>query len=713
MGRVRGICRQMAGFLFLFLLMGNVVWAEQTTITVSYYDNYPLCFQDENKLPQGVFIDILDEVANREHWELVYEYHTLAEQLDLVAEGKVDLGVAVAYTDARAKQVRFLGETVYSNWGQIFVGEDYTAIDTLDSLANYRIALVRGGVYSSELEESFEFLRLEKNFFYVDGFTDVFKAIDAGEADAGAVSRTFGLLNMDDHWVKATTMALRPVKVKIIGAPGLENELAQIDRWLLGVQEDSSSKYYNILSRWLREEVQDEVVPDWLFWVLAVAALLGISSLIFVYFLRKMVAKQTQELAFLAYNDPLTGLPNRRAMTQMIEKNEGEEKYEFLLIDLDQFRRINDLYGHEMGDRLLLNFADLVKAYLPSAAIFSRLSGDEFTILLPKNQGNEIAKKLQEAMRDPILVDPEKFEMSISIGLARFPEDGNDYETLTKNAEMAMYQAKGKGHGKIQWFQAEMEEKLQQTHWYLRYLRDAIEQKEFYLVYQPIVNTVSQKMVGVEALIRWNHAGQVISPQDFIPIAEQSGLIHEIGDWVVQEAVGQLAKWKDSENAPQFMSINLSAVQLNHEGFADHLDVMVESFAVSKSKIHFEVTENAEIEKIGQSRIALELLKRRGYRISLDDFGMGYSSMNYLKELPIDTMKLDRSFIIEIGRDRESEILIEELLILAKRLNLMTIAEGVETEEQWQFLLDHECPMIQGYYFGRPVLPDELMRDGE
>lgn len=708
MGRVRGIGKRIGGILLLFVLMGNFAWAEPEAITVSFYDNYPLCFQDEKGMPQGVFIDILDEVADRENWELVYEYHTLEEQLNLVAEGKVDLGVAVAYTDTRAKRVRFHGETVYSNWGQIFVGEDFTAIDTLDSLANYRIALVRGGVYSTELEESFDFLGLEKNFIYVDGFTDVFKAIDAG-----AVARTFGLLNMDDHWVKATTMALRPVKVKIIGAPGQENRLAKIDLWLLGVQEDSNSKYYHILSRWLREEVQDEVVPEWLVWVLAIAASIGVFSLGLASFLRKMVGNQTKELVYLAYHDSLTGLPNRRSMTQLVEKNGKDKDYDFLLIDLDQFRRINDLYGHEMGDQLLLAFAALVKRQLPESAILSRLSGDEFTILLPRDQGEAVAENLLKVLQKPIKLETEIFEIGISMGLARLPEDGLDYETLTKKAEMAMYQAKGKGCQKIQWFQAEMEERLHQTHWYLRYLREAIEREEFYLVYQPIVDTVTQKMVGVEALLRWEHEDKLIPPSVFIPIAEQTGMIHKIGEWVVKEAVNQQILWRGFSDAPQFLSLNLSAVQLNHEGFVERLDAMVEALGANKAKIHFEVTENAEIERIGNSRIALESLKRRGYRISLDDFGMGYSSMNYLKELPIDTMKIDRSFIIEIGQDRETEILIEELLILAERMNLMTIAEGVETEQQWLFLKEHGCRMIQGYYFGRPVLPDELIRNAE
>ena len=711
MGRVRGLCRKIGGLILLIILIGNVVWADSEAITVSYYDNYPQCFQDEDGLPQGIFVDIMNEVASEEDWELAYEYHTIEEQLTLITEGKIDLGVAVAYSDARASRVYFHGETIYSSWGQIFVGADVSAVDSLESLATYRIALVRGNIYSIELEESFEFLGLEKNFLYVDGFTDVFKAIDAGKAEAGAVPRAFGLLNMDNHWVKATTLAIRPTKLKIIGALGQENQLAGIDRWLLGVQADSNSKYYDILSRWLREEVQDEVVPGWLPWLLGIGAVMSISSLGFVYFLRKMVTKQTRELTYLAYHDSLTGLPNRRSMNRLIEENRLEEGYDFLLIDLDQFRRINDLYGHEIGDQLLIEFAARVESELPKMGILSRLNGDEFTILLPRGQGESMARKLIKTMQNPIEVGTENFEIEMSMGLANSPEDGDDYDTLTQKAEMAMYQAKKKGNEKIQWFQAEMEEKLHQTHWYLNDMREAIERGEFYLVYQPIVNTHSQKMVGVEALLRWQHEEKLIPPSVFIPIAEQSGLIHKMGDWVVREAVSQMIAWRGQANTPQFMSINLSAVQLNRKGFIDHLDAMVEGLGANKSKIHFEVTENAEIEKIDRSRIALESLKRSGYRISLDDFGMGYSSMNYLKELPIDTMKIDQSFIREIGLDRETEILIEELLIIASRLNLMTIAEGVETEEQWLFLKKNHCPMIQGYYFGRPALPDELMND--
>jgi|GEM_PF-3327502 len=710
MGRTEMRIRYGILFCIMVLLMLQPAWTESDALTISYYDNYPLCFQDENGQPQGMFIDVLNQVAEKENWTLDYEYHTLEDQIDLVAEGKLDLGLAVAYTEDRARRVLYPAETIYSNWGQVFVSTELSPVDTYDSLSNYRIALVRGGVYTTELENSFDFLGLEKRFVYVDGYSDVLAAIDLGQADAGAVARTFGLLHMEEYAVKATTLAIRPVKVKVIGAPGTENALAAIDRWMMGMREDSESEYFAILSRWLREEVKQEVLPEWLKWILALAALIGLLSLSFAFFLQKMVAKQTKELRYLAHHDPLTGLPNRSYMRKLIDGGEFKQSADFLLIDLDQFRRINDVYGHEMGDRLLVSFTGLVKNHLPESAVFSRLSGDEFTILLPRHEGEVFANHLLDLIQSPLDVREESFQIGMSIGLAKLPEDGSDYDTLTKKAEMAMYQAKGKGNEKVQWFREELEARLHETHWYLRYLRQAIAKKELYLAYQPIVDAKSKSMVGVEALLRWEHEGKLISPGIFIPIAEQTGLIHEIGDWVVHEAVRQLIDWQGQSQAPRFMSVNLSAVQLNQAGFVDHLDKLVASFGVEKSKIHFEVTENAEIEKIGNSRRALEVLKQRGYRISLDDFGMGYSSMNYLKELPIDTMKIDRSFVQEIGQDRETEIMIEELLILANRMNLMTIAEGVETEAQWHFLREHGCRMIQGYYFGRPVKAEELIQ---
>jgi diguanylate cyclase (GGDEF)-like protein len=695
---------------WLTVLFAMPAWAGGESVSVSYYDNYPLCFQNEKGEAQGLFIDVLKEAADQEGWDLTYEYHTFEDQLDLVAQGKVDLGVAVAYTEGRAQHVSYLGETVYSNWGQVYVGEDYSSVDSLDALSRYRIALVRGDLYAADLVESFEFLGLDGRFVYVDGFSDVFAAMDDGRAEAGAVARTFGLLNMDQYGVKATSLALHPSKVKIIATPGQENLLAGVDRWLLGMQADSDSKYYDILSRWLREEVQEEVVPEWLKWVLGLAALTGLISLAFAYFMRKMVAEQTKELRYLAFHDPLTSLPNRRYMKQLLDGGDIFKACDFLLLDLDQFRRINDVYGHEMGDRLLIELAGRIKETLPDTAVFSRLSGDEFTLLLPESQGQAYGRELLAIMRQALQVGDELFQLGISMGLASMPEDGSDYDTLVKKAEMAMYQAKIKGNDKLQVFRPELEEWIHQTHWHVRHLRRAVERREFHLLYQPIVDTQSQKMLGVEALLRWEHEGKLISPQVFIPIAEQTGLIHDIGDWVVDEAVGQLLKWKDVNDAPGFMSVNLSAVQLNRPGFIEALDGRVDALGADKSAIHFEVTENAEIEKIGNSRRALEDLKARGYCISLDDFGMGYSSMNYLKELPLDTMKIDRAFIMEIGRDRETEIMIEELLILAKRMNLATIAEGVETEEQWAFLKEKGCSMIQGYYFGRPVRPDQLMK---
>lgn len=700
-------CGLLAWFMILFLAQAG--WAESDTLTISYYDNYPLCFQDENGDPQGVFVDVLNDVAEVEGWVLEYEYHTFEEQLDLVEAGEVDLGLAVAYTKERQRQFLFPIETIYSNWGQIFIADHLSSVDTFDSLSKYRIALVRGDIYTKEVEDSFDFLGLDKRFIYVDGFTDVFRAIDQGQADAGAVARTFGLLHMENYGVQATTMAIRSVKVKVIGAPGTEDAIAAIDRWMLGMRVDPASDYFDILSRWLRDEVKEEILPEWLTGVLALAVMIGLFSLGFAYFLRKLVDKQTEELQHLANHDPLTGLPNRRYMKHLMNNNERSTPFDFLLIDLDQFRRINDVYGHEMGDRLLVGFAALVNGILPESAVFSRLSGDEFTVLLPKNQGEKFARRLLEMMQKPLKVREESFQVGMSMGLAQLPEDGTDYDTLTKKSEMAMYQAKLKGNDKLQWFRLELEERLHENHWILKYLREAISLEELYLAYQPIVDAKTEKRVGVEALLRWQHDGKLISPSLFIPIAEQTGLIHEIGDWVVKEAVKQLIAWQEQSDAPGFVSVNLSAVQLNQKGFVDFLDQRVASFGVEKSKIHFEVTENAEIEKLGNSRRALELLKERGYGISLDDFGMGYSSMNYLKELPIDTMKIDRSFIREIGQDRETEIMIEELLILANRMNLTTIAEGVEAEDQWRFLQKHGCQLVQGYYFGRPVKADELL----
>lgn len=710
MGRRERCIRYGILLCMMILLMAQTAWAESDALRISYYDNYPLCFQDENGEPQGVFVDVLNEVADGEGWELIYEFHSFEDQMKLVFEGKVDLGLAVADTKDRAELALFPLETIYSNWGQVFVADHLTSVDTYDSLSKYRVAVVRGDIYAKELEDSFAFLGLENHFVYMDSFTDVFAAIEGGEAEAGAVARTFGLLYQESYAVKATTLAIRSAKVKVIGAQGSESLLAAVDRWIAGMRDDPNSRYYKILSRWLRDEVNEEVFPDWLKWILGLAALTGVLSLSFAFFLQKMVAKQTKELRYLAHHDPLTGLPNRSYMRKMVDGGEWEKPADFLLIDLDQFRRINDVYGHEMGDRLLVSLTDLVKKHLPDSAVLSRLSGDEFTILLPRFQGEDFANRLLELIQSPLEVREESFQIGMSMGLAKLPEDGTDYDTLTKKAEMAMYQAKGKGKEKVQWFRAELEARLHETHWYLRYLREAIAKEELYLAYQPIVDAHTESMVGVEALLRWKHEGKLISPGLFIPIAEQTGLIHEIGDWVVGEAVRQLIAWQKKSQAPRFMSVNLSAVQLNQSGFVDHLDEMVGSFGVEKSKIHFEVTENAEIEKIGNSRRALEILKERGYRISLDDFGMGYSSMNYLKELPIDTMKIDRSFVQEIGQDRETEIMIEELLILANRMNLMTIAEGVETQAQWHFLREHGCRMIQGYYFGRPVKAEELFR---
>jgi diguanylate cyclase (GGDEF)-like protein/PAS domain S-box-containing protein len=432
--------------------------------------------------------------------------------------------------------------------------------------------------------------------------------------------------------------------------------------------------------------------------------------------------KQTeQELERLAYYDTLTGLPNRflfkiRFEHETLLAERHGAKFAVLFIDLDHFKNVNDMLGHWAGDSLLKIVAERIQSCLRKTDTVARLGGDEFTVILPglnhAAEASEIARKLVDTVAKPVRVNNHRVYVGASIGIALFPEDGRDFTTLTRHADVAMYASKAKGRGTFQYFEARMNEAAHQRILLETQLRLAIEREEFMLHYQPKLDCASNRVTGAEALIRWRRPdGGIVPPDRFIPVAEETALILPLGKWILRTACLQARKW--TARLPGFrVAINLSARQLLSDDFIDALDLILAESGTDAGSIELEITESMVMHDVEKATERLRRIRERGIHVAMDDFGSGHSSLSHLQKLPIQTLKIDRSFIQAYGSDPASEpaALIKTIVTLGQIFNLKIVAEGVETESQLELLKSYGCHEIQGHYLSPPLPADEFQR---
>jgi diguanylate cyclase (GGDEF)-like protein/PAS domain S-box-containing protein len=425
-----------------------------------------------------------------------------------------------------------------------------------------------------------------------------------------------------------------------------------------------------------------------------------------------------QQIEFLAYHDTLTGLPNRLLLQDRFEQaiahaQRDGSRVALLFMDLDHFKGINDTLGHDAGDALLRQVAARLRECVRDTDTICRQGGDEFLILLPDlNHADDtvpVLLKLMERLQEPFNADGQEIATSISLGVALFPEDGGNFETLLKKADMAMYQAKDAGRNTYRFFDEAMNVEASE-HLVLRNgLRRALERQEFVLHYQPQIDLASGAVIGAEALIRWNHPELgMVAPNRFIPVAEESGLIVPIGEWVLHEACRQAMAWRDADLPELTIAVNLSAVQFKRGDVEQSVIQALEKTGFNPALLELELTESILIQNVESVLASVKRLKLLGVKISIDDFGTGYSSLSYLKRFDIDKLKIDQSFVRDLATDPDDAAIVRAIIQMAHSLNLRTIAEGVETLEMLQQLRSFECDEAQGYYFARPMPAPEM-----
>jgi diguanylate cyclase (GGDEF)-like protein/PAS domain S-box-containing protein len=424
------------------------------------------------------------------------------------------------------------------------------------------------------------------------------------------------------------------------------------------------------------------------------------------------------ELRYLANYDALTGLPNRALLMDRIYHGIDQSKRDkrslaLCFIDLDKFKQINDSLGHDIGDLLLKEVARRLSLSLRESDTVARLGGDEFVVLLEgyKNEDNisHVARKMLTVVSEPMQLGTHTVGVSPSIGIAIYPDDAINATELLKHADVAMYHAKEAGRNNFQFFTAEMNEKAHMRLARETRLRKALHNNEFTNVYQPIINSQTRQIVGAEVLLRWHSSDGSVSPTEFVPLAEELRLIINMTYQLLERAFTDLQQWH--QNGHQiYLSVNLSTQHLEQPALADHTRALLQKFQIPASCLRFEVTESALMRDHQSAIDTMLALNELGIQLALDDFGTGYSSLKYLKELPIDGIKIDRSFVQDIGIDSSDETIIEAMLSMANSLGMYCVAEGVETEQQLAFFNQRNCYLIQGYLFAKPMKAADMMQ---
>jgi diguanylate cyclase (GGDEF)-like protein len=426
-----------------------------------------------------------------------------------------------------------------------------------------------------------------------------------------------------------------------------------------------------------------------------------------------------EEMRHLAYHDSLTGLPNRTLFSEHLERalaraRRGGSRVAVLFLDLDRFKMVNDSLGHAAGDHLLVAVGERLRASLRATDVAARLGGDEFAVLAedsdPVSGADAVAERILDALREPITVQGRELSVSASLGVAVSGGEG-DAEALLRNADLAMYRAKVDGLGRYLVFEQQMHTVLAQRIELEASLRRAIGADEFVVYYQPIVSLAAGEYVGVEALVRWARDGNVlVSPAEFIPVAEEMGLIVPIGRWVLCESMRQVRRWQDQHpGLHRFgLSVNISARQLRQPELVDDIVEALRATRFDPSCLTLEITETALMRDTSRALQTLDDLRSLGIRLALDDFGTGYSSLSYLRQFPIDAIKIDKSFVDGITHGSQESAVARAVIELGRTLNIDTVAEGVEGEHQLEELRSLRCDFAQGYHFSHP-LPAESM----
>jgi diguanylate cyclase (GGDEF)-like protein len=735
------VVRAVRRFALLWPLLLAMAWgsavAEQTerSLLVGVYVNPPLVSVGTGETPEGFAIDLLEEVARKEGWRLQYVTAPWPALLEMVRAQRIDLLTAIAQTPERARFLHFTREPVIVNWGVVYRHRD-SDIRTILDLSERRIAMLSSDVHAEALAGLLDEFNLRARIIRGSDYREVLSLVSHGAADAAVVNRLVGLSYPNPELV-ATHIVFNPVEIHYAtGRTDMGPVLDALDRHLAALKADNGSAYHKAMSRWIDPATGEPALnlPPWLPWLLAGAItlllLLAALSLLLRHQVRRHTrALQTQSQALeaeirerreaqlrlneLAYSDSLTRLPNRALFQDRLHQamefaKRHDRMIALLFIDLDDFKRVNDSLGHASGDRLLQDIARRFRHVLRETDTLARLGGDEFTVILTDIQRPQdaviLVRKLLDSLREPFELGDQSVQMSASIGIALYPTDDTEETDLLKDADTAMYQAKSRGKNTFEFYAPELTRSVRARLSLENRLRVALAQSQFTLDYQPVARLDNASVHTVEALLRWHPPdGGPVAPEEFIPVAEESGLIHEIGDWVVEQACAQLAAWDAMGLDRLDVAINLSPVQFLRDGLVSRLAGSLRRHRLPSRRVHLEITESLLLERSRHVAETLQTLDAMGIVLAIDDFGTGYSSLSYLRHFPLHVLKVDRAFVQDVVHGADSCAVVEAIVAMAHALGLEVVAEGVETAEQLASLRAMGCDHVQGFLLARPM----------
>jgi len=708
---------------FFLVLLFSVPASAARTLSVGVYQNNPKVFIDENGRAAGFFIDLLSAIASREGWTLHYVPCEWKQCLESLERGEIDLMPDVAFSHERERRFAFGREVALSSWSLFYTRREQPLL-SIKALDGEKVAVVRNSIQYQALRDLVADLGVHPHYVETGDMRRVFRLVRAGQARAGLVNTYFGRRNMDEFQLLESPVLVRPTLLYFAAHPAVAGEiLPVIDNYLRAWKQDRGSIYHRAVTRWLEPPPRDRLAR-WLVWGAVLALAVAVALALLVALFRLLLKRRTAELErkkrhldHLAHHDPLTELPNRLLFFDRLEQSIHRARREgrglaLLFLDLDQFKQINDTFGHALGDELLKQVADRLRAAVRESDTVARIGGDEFAVIMEAlNEPADVivgVQHLSSIFHDPFLVDEHRFSITFSIGISLYPQDGEDAHALLRNADTAMFRAKAAGRNTYQLYDEAMTRETVERARLEGALRQAVEDGSIQVHYQPLVVLVDGRLAGLEVLMRWHHAelGEV-PPSRFLPLAEEVGLMERLGEQVLRTVCEQLVRWREQGLDPGRVAVNLSCRQLRDSGLLEMVSRILEETGCAPAALEFEVTENFVMRQVDLSVATMRRLRSMGIELAIDDFGTGYSSLAYLKTLPLSRLKIDRSFIAGIPDDDNDRAIVRAVIALGRALGLKVLAEGVETEEQKRFLLEAGCDEAQGYLFGRPAAAEE------
>jgi len=711
----------------LMALAATWLWQDDAggnrTVVVGLYENAPKIHTDANGRPAGLFVELLGEIARKEGWSLRYVPCIWADCLRKLQAGDLDLMPDVAISAERLQRFDFHQVSVASSWSQVYARPNLV-LHALPDLAGMRVAILQGGIQ----QDFFAQLAAGANVPYepvpVSTLDDGYQAVVDGRADAVVTNSFFAARNAGRYRLKETPIVFLPTNLYFATPKGRNADLRErIDTHLIRWRYESGSIYFDALHRAMAP-APELLVPHWVQWSLAAlgGGLFLLAALTLL--LRRQVEQRTamaraseERYRALVHRDQLTGLANRVLFAEMLdhailhaERRRGE--FALLHLDLDNFATINESLGHQLGDRLLREVGRRLQGLLPEPDSIARTSGDEFHIIIERDGDAPVdllAQRLIDALAEPFPLDGHNIYAGAAIGIALYPADGTSAETLQSNAEAALHQAKSLGRGALRFFSPEMSSRARQRLTLDAELRRALERNELCLHYQPQVDLTSGEIVGLEALVRWQHPERgLVPPGEFIPLAEESGLVMPLGDWVLRQACLQIKEWSAAGLSPRHTAVNISAVQLSRGHLVESVKAALAETGIAAGQLELEITESFVMVDRAHSFKSLADLKALGVHLSIDDFGTGYSSLSYLQQLEVDKLKVDISFIRDMTTNSGNASIVRAVIALGHSLGLEVVAEGVEGIEQARHLRSLQCDAMQGYLISRPMSAIEM-----